>query len=110
MTKDPPLVNDADPPPSQCRRCGRPVQPGRGDLYVVSILAVADPWPPVFTADDLALDVGAEIRRLIAQAGRLDAQQARDQVYRQTILHLCTSCYQRWIEDPTGTASPEDGR
>ncbi len=100
MTTDPPPANDAGPPRLECRRCGRELHPGRGDLYVVSILGVADPWPPVFTAEDLALDVGAEIRRLIAQASGLDAQQARDQVYRREILHLCISCYQSWIEDP----------
>ncbi len=103
MTTDPPPANDAGPPRLECRRCGQELHPGRGDLYVVSILGVADPWPPVFTEDDLGLDVGAEIRRLIAQASGLDAQQARDQVYRQVILHLCITCYQRWIQDPTGT-------
>jgi hypothetical protein len=103
MMTDPPLTNDADPPRLECRRCSRELHPGRGELYVVSILGVADPWPPVFTEEDLALDVRAEIRRLIAQASGLDAQQARDEVYRRVVLHLCISCYQSWIEDPTGT-------
>jgi hypothetical protein len=103
MTTVPPSENPADPPILQCRRCGRELHPGRGDLYAISILAVADPWPPVFTEDDLAVDVGAEIRRLIAQASGLDARQARDQVYRRVIFHLCISCYQGWIEDPTGS-------
>jgi hypothetical protein len=87
-------------PACACRRCGRELTPGRGELYAVSVLAVADPYPPVFTEDDLAQDVGAEIRRLVKQLSGLDAQQARDQVYRRLIFHLCTSCYERWIEDP----------
>src|SRR6516164_2863367 len=87
--------NEVDPPRLECRRCGRDLHPGRGDLYVVSILAVADPSPPVFTEDDLAEDVGREILRLVAQMNRLDAQQAQDQVYRRRIFHLCTSCYHR---------------
>jgi hypothetical protein len=103
MTTDPSAANDADPRRLECRRCGRDLHPGRGELYVVSIVGVADPWPPVFTEEDLALDVGDEIRRLIAQARGLDARQAREQVYRRVILHLCISCYQDWIEDPAGS-------
>lgn len=90
-------------PACACRRCGRELTPGRGELYAVSVLAVADPYPPVFTEDDLAQDVGAEIRRLVKQLSGLDAQQARDQVYRRLIFHLCTSCYDRWIEEPTSS-------
>jgi hypothetical protein len=89
-----------DPPRLECRRCGRALQPGRGDLYVVSILALADPYPPVFTEDDLALDVGREIRRLVAQMNSLDAQQAQDQIYRRLIFHLCNACYHKWMKDP----------
>jgi hypothetical protein len=101
-------VTDPGPPRLSCRRCGRDLQPGRGDLYVVSILAVADPSPPIFTEDDLADDVGREILRLTAQLNSLDAQQAQDQVYRRLVFHLCVSCYPKWIADPTGSRSPED--
>lgn len=85
-----------------CRRCGRALSPGRGELYAVSVLAVADPYPPVFTEADLAEDAGAEIRRLVRQLNGLDAEQARDQVHRRVVFHLCMPCYGRWIEDPTG--------
>ena len=104
MTTDPPDGNGPDPtrpaPACTCRRCGRALTPGRGELYAVSVLAVADPYPPVFTEDDLARDVGAEIRRLVRQLSGLGAQEARDQVYRRLIFHLCTPCYERWIEQP----------
>jgi hypothetical protein len=102
MTTDPLDGNgpESSPPTCTCRRCGRDLHPGRGELYAVSILAVADPYPPVFTEDDLALDVGAEIRRLVGQLSGLDAQQARDQVYRRLVFHLCAPCYERWISDP----------
>jgi hypothetical protein len=105
MTTDPADTNGPDSPRPfcTCRRCGRELSPGRGELYVVSVLAVADPYPPVFTEDDLALDVGAEIRRLVRQVSGLDAEQARDQVYRRLVFHLCNPCYERWIEDPTGS-------
>ncbi|HZW34582.1 MAG TPA: hypothetical protein VFF52_27910 [Isosphaeraceae bacterium] len=92
-----------DPPQLECRRCGRALQPGRGDLHVVSILALADPYPPVFTEDDLALDVGSEIRNLIAHLSGLDAREAQDQVYRRQVFPLCGACYHDWIDDPTGS-------
>ena len=90
-------------PTISCRRCGRELTPGRGELFAVSIVAVADPYPPVFDERDLAQDVGAEIRRLVAQLNGLDEQEARDQVYRRVVLHLCTACYAGWIEAPTAT-------
>src|SRR5262245_23198237 len=93
----------ADAPRLACRRCAREVHPGRGDFYVVSILAIADPSPPVFTEDDLARDVGSEIQRLIAEMRDLGAHDARDQVYRRLVFHLCGPCYNRWIADPTGS-------
>jgi hypothetical protein len=97
MTTDPVDAIASNPPRPACRHCGRELVPGRGELYVVSVLAVADPYPPVFTKADLALDVGAEIQRLIKQLSGLDAQEARDQVYRRLVFHLCTPCYERWI-------------
>ncbi|MGO9468364.1 MAG: hypothetical protein ACLQIB_02500 [Isosphaeraceae bacterium] len=109
MVPNPPSANDPGRPQPACRRCGRALHPGRGDLYVVSILAVADPSPPIFTEDDLAGDIGAEILRLTAQLSRIDAEQAQDQVYRRVVFHLCQSCYREWIEDPTGSRLSADG-
>ena len=61
--------------PLLCPRCQREVHPGRGDYYLVRIDAVADPEPPVITDEDLDLDVGAEIERLILRTEGLDEQQ-----------------------------------
>jgi len=85
-----------------CRRCRRELSPGHGDFYAVSVLAVADPAPPVFTEDDLSLDVENEIQRLLAQLRTLDEKQAQDQVYRRVVFHLCEGCYFNWIANPTG--------
>ena len=105
MTTDPFAddVSESPRPACTCRRCGRELIPGRGELYVVSVLAVADPYPPTFTTADLALDTGAEIRRLIKQLSGVDALEAHDQVYRRLVFHLCAMCYGRWIEEPTGS-------
>jgi hypothetical protein len=96
-----------DPSTPRCSRCRRPVHPGRGDYYVVRIEAVADPAPPVFTADDLAIDFESEFERLVAATRDLTAQQAMDQVHRRVDLLLCLSCYGRWIEDPAGARVSE---
>jgi hypothetical protein len=103
MPADPTETHGAEPARLECQRCGRALQPGRGDLYVVSILALADPYPPVFTEDDLSEDVGREILHLVARMNRLDAQQAQDQVYRRLVFHLCGACYRDWIGAPTGS-------
>ena len=105
MTTDPHERNGPDPPRTaatcHCLHCGRQLTPGRGELYAVSVLAAADPYPPVFTEDDLAQDVGDEIRRLVEKLSGLDERPARDQVYRRLVFHLCTPCYERWIKDYT---------
>jgi hypothetical protein len=101
------METDRDPQETRCAHCGRPVHPGRGDHYVVRIEAVADPSPPVFTAEDLAIDFESEFERLIAATRDLSAQQAMDQVHRRVDLLLCLPCYRRWIEDPTGSRVSE---
>jgi hypothetical protein len=98
---------DLDPSTLRCDRCGRPVHPGRGDHYLVRIEAVADPAPPVFTAEDMAIDFESEFTRLLEATRDLTAQQAMDQVRRRVELTLCLACYRDWIEDPTGSSAVE---
>jgi hypothetical protein len=93
---------DPDRPPPSCDRCAAELHPGRGDFYLVSIVAVADPSPPLIAEEDLARDVGREIDRLIKHLKGVDALEAMDQVYRRKVLYLCGPCYRHWIEDPTG--------
>lgn len=95
-------MSTPDPPPTTCDRCSASLHPGRGEFYLVSIVAVADPSPPSFRESDLAADVGREIDLLLKRLEGLDALEAVDQVYRRKVLHLCTRCYQSWIDDPTG--------
>ncbi len=91
-----------DPSLPTCDRCSASLHPGRGEFYLVRIVAVADPSPPTFTERDLAGDVSGEIDRLLKRMEGLGALEAVDQVYRRRDLHLCTRCYHRWIENPTG--------
>jgi hypothetical protein len=86
--------------PLLCARCARVLHPGRGELYLVRIEAVADPTPPVYTADDLAQEVRGELKRLIRRLSRLTERELEEQVHRRLVLHFCVPCYRHWIEDP----------
>ncbi len=92
-----------DESPLFCQRCAALLEPGRGEFYVVRIVALADPTPPNITPEDRDRDIAGEINRLIESLRGLSSQEALDQVYRALTLHLCNACYQQWIENPTGT-------
>jgi hypothetical protein len=89
-----------DEMPLTCHRCGKGLQPGQGDFFLVRIEAMADPFPPVFTEQDMFRDSAAEIRRLLDGMRDLSAREAMDQVYRSLVVYLCNPCYRQWIEDP----------
>jgi len=95
-----------------CHRCARQVHPGRGDFYVIRLEAFADPTPPELSEEDLARgagDLDEQIERLIEQMKDMSPQELADQVYRRMTIHLCTSCYRDWIEDPAAGSPPNDG-
>jgi hypothetical protein len=87
--------------PLFCDRCMVRLHPGRGNLYLVKIEAVADPSPPEFTAEDLQRDSRREFERLVAELESLSEREAMDQVYRCLTIFLCGRCYREWIENPT---------
>ena len=88
--------------PLLCHRCGTQLEPGRGSFYVVRVEAFADPSPPRVSAQDLAGDIDAEIERLGDETRHLSEADLMEQVHRRLTLHLCRTCYVRWIENPTG--------
>jgi hypothetical protein len=94
-------MNDAQSP-LFCDRCVKVLTPGRGDFYVVSIEAVADPAPPVFDEHDLTRDLRGEFNRLVSQLEEISERESMDQVYRHVIIYLCGACYRDWIEHPAG--------
>jgi len=91
-----------DEMPTWCRRCGAEIRPGRGDCYLVGVVALADPSPPQFSEEDLGRDLRAEIADLIDAMQDQSDQDLMDQVYRRLIFYLCGPCYRAWIENPTG--------
>lgn len=85
-----------------CTRCLKTLEAGRGEFYVVSIEAVADPTPPSFEPGNLSRDYRADWRSVVAALKDTSPQEALDQVYRRLVIHLCNSCYREWIENPAG--------
>lgn len=85
-----------------CHRCGAILTPGAGNFYVVRIEAIADPSPPLDDPADSGADFAVEWEQLLEVVRELSEQELMDQVYRRVMLHMCTACYQQWIEDPTG--------
>ena len=63
-----------------CARWAAELRPGAGNFLRVTIEAVADPWPPTLTEEDLARDVRKEIEQLLARLEGLSGQDAPDQV------------------------------
>lgn len=91
-----------DEAPLLCARCLKTLVAGRGEFYVISIRAIADPTPPVFEPRDFAADLQADWRATVAALRDVSPQEALDQVYRQVVIHLCNACYRDWIENPAG--------
>lgn len=85
-----------------CARCSAALQPGKGNFYLINIEAIADPSPPVVTADDLSADIRQQIEQLLNQLKGITAQEALDQVYRRLTVYLCLQCCRRWLADLTG--------
>lgn len=86
--------------PLFCDRCTRTLTSGRGEYYVIRIEAIAD---PTFSGEDQdAAETSGQLSALFEELKGLSEQEAMDQVFRRVVLHLCTPCYNRWIENPTG--------
>ncbi|MFO7907266.1 MAG: hypothetical protein ACQESR_21370 [Planctomycetota bacterium] len=86
-----------------CARCQAILTPGTGTLWEVRIDAVADPWPPNFTQEDLQSDrPQKEWRELVERMKDLSPREAMEQVQRQMVIHLCNRCFAQWYEHPAG--------
>jgi hypothetical protein len=97
MSREPP----AEPVTLFCARCAAELQIGGGHSYQVTIEVVADPAPPVITAEPPD-ELRGRIAELLDEMESLSEREALDQVYRRLILHLCGRCYVKWIENPRG--------
>lgn len=92
----------ANPGAVHCARCAAELRPGTGNLYRITIEAVADPAPATFCMDDPTPDIRKLIEQLLAQMEGLSEQEALDQVCRRLTRYLCGPCYREWIKNPMG--------
>jgi len=83
-----------------CHRCGKELEPGKGDWYQVSIKAVADPDVPGIDTDMSLYDISREIGDIVESVKGATERELLDDVYRNVTLHLCRPCFREWIEDP----------
>jgi hypothetical protein len=83
-----------------CAKCLKSLQAGRGEFYLVTIDAVADPTPPAFDEGELKRDLRPDWRAIVAELQDVSSQEALDQVYRRVVIHLCNACFRTWIENP----------
>lgn len=74
-----------------CERCRRSV-PAGGARYIARLEVFHDPTPPEITAQDLAVDHGAEIRKLLAQMASRDPRELEEEVYLRRERRLCAPC------------------
>lgn len=89
--------------PLICAGCSNFIQIGEGDLWVVSITAVAEPGPPELPETRSLEEIRLEMEAILKQLENVSEQEAKDAVFRRLVLHLCAACYRAWIEDPTGS-------
>ena len=85
--------------------CARPVPVGAG--YVVRIEVYADPELPQMTAEQIAaMDLDAEMARLLEQMKHMSSDELQDSVHRQFEYRLCPVCHRRYLVNPLGGGTP----
>src|SRR6188768_927411 len=83
-----------------CSRCLKTLVAGRGEFFLVTIDAVADPTPPTISEGEFGRDLRRDWRETVAALQDISPQEAMDQVYRRVMIHLCNACFRVWIENP----------
>ena len=85
-----------------CARCSAMLKPGNGSFFIVKIEAFADPSGPTAESVPTAKELRQQLETLVKQLHNVSPQEAMDQVHRRLTIHFCKTCYQTWIENPTG--------
>ena len=86
----------------ECDKCGRMLDADDPNRYAVRIEVFAAAAPLEIPPADLARDPTAEIRKLIDQLSRTDADEIEDQTYRRFRFDLCRDCQRRYLAAPMG--------
>ncbi|MBI4577163.1 MAG: hypothetical protein HY722_12955 [Planctomycetes bacterium] len=83
-----------------CDRCGKSLLAEEDVRYVVEIRVWAAYDPLELTREDLARDLGAELRRTLGRLEGVTALAAEDQVARLFRFDLCPPCQRHYLERP----------
>jgi len=83
-----------------CDLCAKALLAGEPVRYEARIQVVAAYDPLEIAPDDLARDLRAEIRDLLARMEDMDPQDLEDSVHKEFRFDLCMACQRRYIRDP----------
>lgn len=83
-----------------CDGCGKRLLVQEDVRYEVRIEVRAAYDPLEVTAEDIARDHEAEIRRLLEQMKDMGEDEAMDQVYRRFRFDLCPPCQREYLRNP----------
>ena len=79
-----------------------PVAPVHPPCTCYNVRSCADPSPPDLSLNEPLEAIQREIDDLIDELHEHSERELMDQVYRRLTLTLCSPCYRKWIENPTG--------
>jgi hypothetical protein len=81
-----------------CESCGKTIEKPEV-AFRLKIEMFADPSPPEFSEEDLAMDAVEEMREIIEQLEALGAGEAEDEVYEAYLFTLCGACRRKIHHD-----------
>ena len=81
-----------------CESCGKTIEKPEV-AFRLKIEMFADPSPPEFSEEDLAMDAVDEMREIIEQLEALGAGEVEDEVYEAYLFTLCGTCRQKIHRD-----------
>jgi len=74
-----------------CEACRRRI--GAKEVsFVLRIELFADPTPPTITEKDLKKDLRAEMEALVKKMGKLDPEEAKDEIHERYEYVVCRDC------------------
>ena len=85
-----------------CDLCGKMIQPGDDQRYVVRIEAYPAQDPPLITDADLEDDHMEEVSQLLRNMEDDDNPDANDEAAKAFRFDLCPECHKRFVRDPLG--------
>ena len=89
-----------------CDRCGKILLLDEDVRYKVRVEIYAAYDPMELTADDLAKDHEAEMRRILRNLEKQDERTVAESVHKAMEFELCPACQRAFVRNPLGV---EDG-